>query len=169
MPSARYRSRFSRGRAKPQYRWETFTTQPTVLPAGNVNFINMNSGVRDAADGDGRKGLVVERMLGTLSIQPETASANTELAAGITPLSNQALAGLDFPLPGSAAGHSWMWWVFRVLAQGALQATAQIDIDVKSKRVFRDTDSEVVFVMENTDAVHGFTWSLGLRVLFKLP
>jgi len=165
MPNRRYRSR-SRSPAA-RYRWETQRTAPTTIPPAGVNFVDLTTGVRDVAEGANRQGITLQRMIGTLSLA-NLASANTEALAGVAQISDIAIAGLSFPPLATSFQWPWLWWKSIVMSQHVDSATLQIEFDIKSKRRYRSGDDSTVFLVENPDSVESFTWSLGLRMLFKI-
>ena len=169
MPSRSSRSRSSsRGGARPRYRWETQRTVPVTLPAANTNFVNLTTGVRNAADGANRGGTTLVRSIGSLILEPITSSANTEVLAAVTQLSDAAIGGLAFPSLTTGFQQGWLWWVYRVVRQGGAEANLVVNFDVKSKRRYRDGDSSTVFLITNADTTQDIRWSLGLRMLFKI-
>jgi len=113
---------------------------------------------------DARKGITVVRMIGGLRIEAVGVGGSVEVAAGIT----MVRANAQLPDPQLTVEEPWMWWLNDTVLP-ASDSGQYRPIDVKSMRKFVDQDRRLMFIVKNHDAVETLSFSLGVRVLYKLP
>jgi len=135
-------------------------TSPVTLGPGLTNFTDLTLGFHANL----RKGMTVVRILGTIRVNSTDASLSTDFAMGIT----TARGSASFPDPSGDAQEPWLYW-FRGSALPASDSGQHRELDVQSQRLFRDQDRRLIFLMENDDSTQSLEWTLGLRILYKLP
>ena len=93
-------------------------------------------------------------------------NARVEWAAGLVYIQDAVTSS---PNPGVSNNVPWIWWD-RGLAHDPAQATpVVIRADISSKRLFRNQDDRIHFIMRNDDASDGLLFQFGLRLLYSLP
>ncbi len=164
--SRRRFARTSRG-ARRQTAWAAVTTEPTSVVAGGQSFVNLTPGLISSTS-PGREGMTIVRIVGTLRANSLDASLSCESAWGIHMVEEDAAAASAIPDPLADAHKEWMYWDRRVLLP-ASDAGQQLHLDIRAMRRFRTRESEVLFVIDNDDAVQSLEFALGFRLLLKLP
>jgi len=107
-------------------------------------------------------GYLLVRTIGSLRVNSTDAALSVDWNAAIA-LRNDS----NVPVPGDEQ-NPWVWQE----AGSALPATGTglyIRFDVKSKRLFRNPQSDLLFIMANQDSVQSLEYVFNLRMLFKLP
>jgi len=154
------------------YSWVGFNSTATVaLAAGNK--IVVGSIVLSTAFDE-----TITRIRGTLSV------ASDQIMATETPMGSYgaiivsedafAIGITAIPSPGNdASNDGWIMWhsfvsplIVYSVASVQHPAGTQMVIDSKAQRILRE-GSRLVFVLENTSALHGLNFAVQMRVLGK--
>ena len=104
----------------------------------------------------------------TLRVNSLDANLSAECAFGFIMMDGDQLAAGGFPDPIADIDASWLYWDRRVVLP-ASDSGQNLHIDMKSRRKFRGNDDNLVFIIENDDAVQSLEWALGARILLALP
>ena len=164
--------RASRGRSRrsaPRRRtmWDTFVFPLAGVGQAAIVTAHLSAGVYDPPS-PGRKGLTVLRMIGSLTVTPTSLDLNAQFAAGITMVDGDPLEADQHP--SHESGESWLWWQSGALHDDTELKTERYPIDSRSRRRFRERDSQLRFYIENHSADNiTFNFFLGMRVLYALP
>ena len=141
------------------YEWDTSQIAAASVAPGVTAFTRIDAGFRTAL----LKGLRIERIILFLRINSTDASLSADFVVGVIVHPGQA-AGVPSPSDESAP---WMYWE-RGSALPASDAYQTRRLDVRAKRVFRDSHDQLLVVMENNDSAQTVEYIFGARVLYRL-
>ena len=147
------------GRQKRNYQWNNSQIAPATVGAGGVVNTVLSAGV---FPDELAKGVMVHRILGLLRVDSTDANLSVDFVAAISMRQNTST------ITASAADYPFLWWM-RSSALPAAGPSERFPIDVKSRRLFRWNDNDLVFQIENNDSAQALEYIFGLRILYSLP
>ena len=129
---------------------------------------DLTSSFYDLVAGAGRKGMTLLRIVGSLRVQSTDATYSVDWAAGIFMAREPTYTPGSFPDPRTDPDTNWMMrWSRTSLPASDSQQT--LDLDVRSKRKFMNSDDKVVFYLVNTDSAQQAEVALAGRCLYAMP
>ena len=132
--------------------WFASTINVESLAAGAQTSLEIDSNVIT----DEKKGMTIVRILMDITWSSTVSGGLGRLAAGITLVNADAAAANAFPEPQSGRFESnWMWChpnLFHMWTTNRFFASRQYDL--RSKRMYRNSDNELHLVMNNQDATN---------------
>jgi len=163
------RRRSSRGRSGPaaRYRWvDRQNAVETVVTAGALAAIDMLGPITETS----KAGITIVRMLLWLFVRAVAVNETVEFAHGVCNVSDQAMTSGDVPEPGL---DNPGWYVFE---NGMFRSGADIGFpafqrayDIRTARRLRGADQTLVHTIRNSSAVRSLSYTVGSRLLLKLP
>jgi len=166
------RRRQTRG-PRPRYVWLPASDRENVLAAGTTaaSADLLAAMVADMSI-EPTPGMVIERIIGTLSVQP--AGIDQGITAGIRVVEEGSTA-LLVTLDTEVA--RWLWWYGTALRQEVYEHSAgvfrfaweSVPFDVHGRWRLQNVGDELRLTLINHDAESAITWSLWSRTLVRIP
>jgi len=168
MPNRRSPTRRSRA-PRSRTGWHGLVTDPTSLAAGATTFVNFTTLLLDVATSPlFKQGLTLLRTFLTMRANSTDATLSAESAHGLIMADGDQVATGIFPSLFTDLDAPWLHWERRVLLP-ASDSEQHLRRDIKAKRRFKGNDEALIFLISNDDAAQALEFSLGVRMLFKLP
>jgi len=143
-------------------------TDPTNVIAGAQAQVIMTADLLDSTDTPlSRWNLTFLRGFITLRVNSNDALLSAETAFGFISVDGDAAAGGVTPDPALDVDAPWMYWDSRVVLP-ASDSQQHLMIDIKTKRKMTGNDRQIMFIIDNVDAVQSLDFSLAFRLLFAL-
>ena len=157
----RSRATFRRSRPQRKYVWDNAQIAPTTLAPGITGNTVLSSGFGSGLEL--LKGWKVERVIGQLRINSTDGVFSADFVAGISMRQEgSTISASRTPFP-------FLWWI-RDSARPASGGGSEIQkIDVKSKRLFRNANMDLMFSVENNDTTQTLEYVFGVRCLYSMP
>ena len=151
--------------ARRRTEWDNTVTGEVVIAPGAQATVDMTAGFRAA---DGRKGLTLLRIFGSLTVRAVIANGLHQWVAGIAYVSAEAAGALALPDPAVDGNFPWVWWKGGHIFEATDFSQVHM-VDTKGKRNFREADAQIRFQFDNDGVANSIGFSLRLRALYALP
>jgi len=141
--------------------WETSLVEHSLVASAGTGTVVLNA----LYPASGWSGINIKRIVGTLQVQANVAGFLLDFSAGFSLKENgisPSLTDLDEP---------WLWWTGGHVpdqVSGQNKVARTIDIDTKSNRRFRESDSQFRFNIKNEAGSGDLVFSLAVRTLYAL-
>ncbi len=165
--------RMARTGPRPRYVWVPHNDPDNALGAGlTVQTDDLLSAyVTDALRETG-PGMVVERILGSITIASQVVGSGGQFTLGISVAPESSWASIPRP---QTEVHDWLVWVSGEFSQNAMESASGIftpntltyQFDVRSRRRLRSMGDEVRGVLQNEDETLAI-FSLQTRILMRV-
>ncbi len=158
----RSRSSFRSSRApKRRYVWDNAQIAPAIIAPGIQGVTDLSAGL--GAGLELLRGWRVERVIGRLRVNSTDATFAADFVASISMRQqSQTISASLTPFP-------FLWWIRDAARPSSGGGGEVYDIDVKSKRAFRNAQMDLMFAIENNDSTQSLEFVFGLRVLYSMP
>ncbi len=161
-------------RAPVRYAWCPASDRENTLAVGTTQSADLLASMGTDMGRETAPGMVIERIIGNLTIDGATAADEAEWTAGIR-VKNEGEATASLPILDTEIGR-WLWWNGGKVA-GADEIAAGVfktkvfryEFDVHGRWRLDDVGDELVMVIINHSSEASIIWNLWTRTLLRIP